>query len=130
MLSLVKIFFMPKPLSLRAALKAQDSAILKSNLNCPLHNVTECYKGWQLTFLTSPGDIELNFNVIVNLVPVKSFARSGWFIRQWLANFTHSRRMGTWISLNLFRNKTMCYNKKKYHSPEQLDHFYTVSNTL
>lgn len=28
-------------------------------------------------------------------VPVKSFAKSGWFMRQWLANFTHSRRIGT-----------------------------------
>lgn len=33
--------------------------------------------------------------------PVRSLAKSGWFIRQWLANFTHSRRMGTWMSLNL-----------------------------
>lgn len=38
-------------------------------------------------------------------VPVKSFAKSGWFMRQWLANFTHSRRIGTWISLNLIRQK-------------------------
>lgn len=38
-------------------------------------------------------------------VPVRSFAKSGWFIKQWLANFTHSNRTGTWMSLNL-RNHT------------------------
>lgn len=33
--------------------------------------------------------------------PVRSFAKSGWFMRQWLANFTHSSLTGTWMSLNL-----------------------------
>lgn len=33
--------------------------------------------------------------------PVRSLARSGWFMRQWLANFTHSSLTGTWMSLNL-----------------------------
>lgn len=34
--------------------------------------------------------------------PVRSRARSGWFMRQWLANFTHSSLTGTWMSLNLW----------------------------
>lgn len=33
--------------------------------------------------------------------PVRSRARSGWFMRQWLANFTHSSLTGTWMSLKL-----------------------------
>lgn len=35
-------------------------------------------------------------------LPVRSLARSGWFMRQWLANLTHSNLIGTWMSLNLF----------------------------
>lgn len=38
------------------------------------------------------------------LSPVRSLARSGWFMRQWLANFTHSSLTGTWMSLNLGEN--------------------------
>lgn len=42
-----------------------------------------------------------NLVVFFFFLPVRSLAKSGWFIRQWLANFTHSSLMGTWMSLNL-----------------------------
>lgn len=126
-------------LSERQHWKVRDSASKKSNLNYTLHNVRERYFVLQLAFQTSPQDLQWYFHVIISLVPVKSFARSGWFIRQWLANFTHSRRIGTWISLNLFWNKTEHYNKnsdnnnnktiKKKNSHSLLTYFYTISNT-
>lgn len=46
--------------------------------------------------------------------PVRSLARSGWFMRQWLANFTHSSLTGTWMSLNLEKNTSYTYNTFKW----------------
>lgn len=54
------------------------------------------------------------FNMLHADVPVRSFARSGWFIRQWLANLTHSSRIGTWMSLNLCRKREIIIHQKLY----------------
>lgn len=45
-------------------------------------------------------------------IPVRSLAKSGWFMRQWLANLTHSSLTGTWISLNLKRETEQSMNEK------------------
>lgn len=47
----------------------------------------------------------LRWKSILANSPVRSLAKSGWFMRQWLANLTHSSLMGTWMSLNLWRRE-------------------------
>lgn len=121
-ISLAEAFFVYNPLSLRSNTEGRDSDLeLHHQLGPPQH--WQCHSGLQLAFLTLPGDLKWYFNIIIKLVPVKSFARSGWFIRQWLANLTHSRRMGTWISLNLVRNRTIHYNNKNSTSTKAICSF-------
>lgn len=112
-MSPAEAFFMHNPLSLRRNTESRDFDLELHHQLFPPHltallRVTTSL----LAFLTLPEDLKWYFNVVKKLIPVKSFARSGWFIRQWLANLTHSRRIGTWISLNLVRNKTLHYSNK------------------